>query len=203
MIHIKIRNTIELSPFKLAEWLLFWKDKDSDAVDRLGDILARGVSGSKLYAKSSVKAGVPISFEELSHSIEVGGRYETKLWKAMQRFNGFMKDFKYIKVSNYDVWNADQTLIEAIYPILVMYDKDRNGSPHVDDLDVPESLRSGLSFDKDDKVHDKWDWVVGEMLHAFNPNNYSYDNDDFSNTELERITKGRILFGKYMKALWT
>ena len=203
MIYIKIRNPLELSPFKLAEWVLFWKDKDSNAVDRLGDVLARGVKGSKLYLESSIKAGVPITFEEFSHSIEVGGRYETKLWKSMQSFNSCMKDFKYVKVSSYDVWNADETLADTIYPILVKYDEGRNGSPHVDDLDVPESLRSGLSFDKDDKVHDKWDWVVGEMLHAFNPDNYNHDIDYFSNIEADRITNGRVLFGKYMTALWT
>lgn len=203
MIYIKIKNPIEITPFKLAEWILFWKDEDSDAVDKLGDVLARGFKGSRVCKKLSPKANVPISFDELQRSIEIAGKYETKLWKVMQKFNTYMKDFNYVKVSGYDVWNADETLINMIHPILVKYDKERNGSPSVDDIDVPESLRNGLEDSNDDKVHEKWDWVVAEMLHAFNPDNYSYDVDYLPKSEVDRVNNGRMLFGKYMTALWT
>ena len=49
----------------------------------------------------------------------------------------------------------------------------KHGSPHVDDLDVPEQLRSTAApakeseWDTDANHFKRWDWVLGEMIFAF------------------------------------
>lgn len=78
-----------------------------------------------------------------------------------------------IRIDSYDVWSADHTLALVIHPVLVELQKQKQGSPNVDDEDVPENLRSTAAApkenegDTDDNHHLRWEWVLGEMIWAF------------------------------------
>jgi len=85
-----------------------------------------------------------------------------------------LKDRKIkVHIDDYDVWSADHTLAYIIHPTLIKLKEKKHGSPDVDDEDVPEELRSTSApptkepYDTDDNFHKRWDWVLNEMIWAF------------------------------------
>tara|TARA_Y100000385_G_scaffold290146_1_gene362066 strand:- start:2136 stop:2669 length:534 start_codon:yes stop_codon:yes gene_type:complete len=71
-----------------------------------------------------------------------------------------------IKIDKYDTWSMDDTLSHIILPMLYQLAKTKHGSALVDAKDVPEHLRGDT--DKDENlVHERWDWVMAEMIFAF------------------------------------
>ena len=79
----------------------------------------------------------------------------------------------YVKIDRWDTWSMDSTLADIILPMLRQLKEKKHGSPFVDDEDVPEHLRSGAAppkendWDTDDNHHARWDWVMSEMIFAF------------------------------------
>jgi len=78
-----------------------------------------------------------------------------------------------VKIHKYDTWSMDDTLSHIIHPMLVQLKETKHGSPFVEDEDVPEHLRSTSAppkeneWDTDAFHHDRWEWVLGEMVWAF------------------------------------
>jgi hypothetical protein len=149
-------------------------------------------------------------------------------WLAETWVNKFLKQIyskrkRKIKVhiDDYDVWNADQTMALIIHPILVKIRDSKPGSSFVDDEDVPENLRSTAAkpkenkWDTDDFYHQRWEWVLDEMIYAFSTiidedfcNQYYDHETNFFNKEKyeelnNRANNGFRLFGKYYGGLWT
>lgn len=79
----------------------------------------------------------------------------------------------YIRIDRYDTWSMDHSLSDIILPMLRQLKATKHGAPHVDDEDVPEYLRSHMAqpkkyeWDTDDLWHQRWDWVLAEMIWAF------------------------------------
>jgi hypothetical protein len=92
----------------------------------------------------------------------------------------------YVKIDYWDTWSMDHTLADIILPMLKQLKATKHGSPLVELEDVPEELRatsteeweSQKTFDfyeearkeKDvdyELVHKRWDWVLNEMIFAF------------------------------------
>lgn len=143
---------------------------------------------------------------------------------------------KTIRIDNYDVWDMSQTLAEIIHPMLVKLQGQKHGSPWVDDADVPEKLKSTSApkpknvNDLDDNHHKRWDWVINEMIFAFDLSrrDWTMDYYDFEKLDKDdpeykkhfagmkvslireddrkevqsRIENGRRLFAKYYENLW-
>jgi hypothetical protein len=143
-----------------------------------------------------------------------------------------------VRVDYWDVWSADHTLAVIILPVLHRLKTDKHGSPFVDLEDVPEHLHptepagpeNGYT---DNTIHERWEWVLNEMIWAFeqivdddhdckffdhsaarqyeteNPNdlmghiNLIKVEREGLRAHHERITRGTTLFGKYYRALWT
>ena len=92
-------------------------------------------------------------------------------------FEWFDKKFKKRKISiqndDYDTWSADHTLSLIIHPLLVKLKNKKDGAPHVDNEDVPENIRSTNAkpkeneWDTDEFHFDRWDYVLDEMIFAF------------------------------------
>ena len=78
-----------------------------------------------------------------------------------------------VHIDGYDVWSADHTLALIIHPTLVKLRSSLHGSPNTDDEDVPEELRSTSAtpkendWDIDDNHFKRWDWIIDEMIWAF------------------------------------
>jgi hypothetical protein len=111
-----------------------------------------------------------------------------------------------IRIDKYDTWSMDSTLALIIHPMLVQLKQTKHGSPWIDDEDVPEELRSTSAppkeneWDTDDNHHARWDWVLDEMIWAFETH---LDDESQFKSELFGRKRNRFgLFGKYYQALW-
>lgn len=75
-----------------------------------------------------------------------------------------------VKLDPWDAWSADHTLAYIILPILRELKEKKQGAPYVELDDVPEHLRPGGLADEYgvDATHfERWDWVMDEMIFAF------------------------------------
>jgi hypothetical protein len=139
-----------------------------------------------------------------------------------------------VRIDREDTWSMDHTLAHIVVPMLKQLKETKHGSPYVDDVDVPEHLRNNSPNDKefwngdiDDNHHARWEWVLDEMIWAFEQkirgdweSDYYGDwvEDDsedslfggrFVNSDDEgrkahqkRMSNGFRLFGRYYEALW-
>ena len=93
--------------------------------------------------------------------------------KAYQAVMDFIHPkIDYVKIDRYDTWSMDHTLADIILPMLKQLDAEKHGAPHVDDEDVPMELQSWVSpakdeYDTDGNHFARWDWVMNEMIFAF------------------------------------
>jgi len=121
-----------------------------------------------------------------------------------------------IEIENFDTWSMDFTLAPIILPMLIQLKETKHGSPVVDDEDVPEELRSSSAppveskYDIDDNYHKRWDWVMDEMIYAFDCKankdevfmRFDIKDKEGMDKEQARISNGFRLFGKYFENLW-
>lgn len=171
-----------------ASVLLFWLDDGHPAVDRLADWLIGSKDSNSLVARLFTK------FQDIFYKRKVK-----------------------VVIHDYDAFNADETLALIILPLLKKLRAFKCGSPNVDDADVPPELQrpaGAPQFDTDDNWHLRWDWVLNEMIFAFeskhndwedqffSKDTFSYDKDGYEKYQ-ERITNGFRLFGKYYEGLWS
>lgn len=124
-----------------------------------------------------------------------------------------------VQIDPWDTWSIDHTLAPIILPMLIQLKKEKHGAPQVDYKDVPKELRpskkeidsynKGTSCPSTDKNYFvRWDWVMDEMIYAFD---CKANKDDVymrikdkgeMQKEQERISNGFRLFGKYYESLW-
>ena len=72
-----------------------------------------------------------------------------------------------VRIHEYDTWNMNDTLAHIILPMLKQLKATKHGSQFVDDEDVPVHMRHGDPEGYDNWVHYKWDWVLNEIIWAF------------------------------------
>lgn len=124
-----------------------------------------------------------------------------------------------IKIDDQDLWSMDYTLALIILPMLKRLKETKHGSPFVDFADVPENLRpkedpSDENNYLDATIHDRWNYVIDEIIWSFEQivdqdSDLKFYNEETNKMDhdarrawQERKTKGLILFGKYYEAFW-
>lgn len=121
-----------------------------------------------------------------------------------------------VHIDKWDTWSMDHTLAPIILPMLKQLKAEKHGAPQVDYKDVPKELRPSKkeidAYNKDCTTDEnffvRWDWVMDEMIYAFdckaNKDDVYMRIDDRveMQKEQERISNGFRLFGKYYEALW-
>ena len=136
-----------------------------------------------------------------------------------------------VRIDKWDTWSMDHTLSHIIVPMLKQLKETKHGGPYVEDEDVPENLRSTSAgpkesdYDTDEFWFDRWDWVLNEMIWAFEQKTRddwmgdyygewitdntkvlggSFASADYDGIKVhqDRMTNGFRLFGKYYEALW-
>jgi len=113
---------------------------------------------------------------------------------AWQKFLDFVHpEIKYVKIDRWDTWSMDHTLADIILPMLKQLQKDKHGAPHVDDKDVPMELQSWTSppkgeYDTDGHHFARWDYVLNEMIFAFDCKVDDSWSDKFSSGEFDKKT---------------
>ena len=96
---------------------------------------------------------------------------------AIQKVLDFIHPrIEYVKIDRYDTWSMDHTLAYIILPMLKQLKNDKHGAPYVDDEDVPRELWSIYAlpkeeYDVDGNHFKRWDWVLDEMIFAFERKN--------------------------------
>ena len=150
------------------------------------------------------------------------GKYPTHRFYHNWLYNWFgysPKQRTSIKIHKYDTWSMDETLAPIILPMLVQLRDTTHGAPMVDMKDVPKELRAtktqqkkyAQGGDTDHKHFERWDWILDEMIWAFEQKcrddwmeDYDYNKWDREGVKAhqERMTNGFKLFGKYYENLW-
>lgn len=89
-----------------------------------------------------------------------------------------------VRIDNYDVWSMDSTLTPIILPMLKKLKEVKHGSGFIDLEDVPESMRCTDTEEWDSQqvfefyrepnlqnvkcdIHTRYEWVLDEMIWAF------------------------------------
>ncbi len=80
-----------------------------------------------------------------------------------------------VRIDNYDTWSMDHTLAYIILPMLKQLKETKQGGPYVYPEDVPTELRPTKkeltaytkNGETDSKFFERWDWVMDEMIFAF------------------------------------
>lgn len=155
-------------PYQLAEKILFWIPKERDEygfthtarrVHNFGEWLAHG------SVKPEPAVGELVDMDQARHDTWL---YKLLLWldsKKQRKVN--------VHIDRWDTWSMNNTLAYIILPMLVQLKATKQGAPYVEDEDVPEHLRSTAAppkendYDIDDNHFKRWDWVLDEMIHAF------------------------------------
>jgi len=137
-----------------------------------------------------------------------------------------------VRIDRWDTWSMDHTLAHIVLPMLIQLKATKHGAPWVDDEDVPEELRSTSAppkeneYDTDDFHFKRWDWVLDEMIWAFEQKcrddwqddyygdyvedqkngsmagSFEWIDDKGRDAHQKRMSNGFKLFGKYFENLW-
>lgn len=157
---------------------------------------------------------------------------ETLLYKFLLWIDRKRERKIYVKIDRYDTWSMDHTLAVIILPMLKQLQKTKHGSHVVDLEDVPLELRYTNTEEYEDQacfefyrehdvkegeadIHARWDWVLNEMIWAFEQLNADegdgfkffssesgkWDSEGYENHN-NRLNNGLRLFGKYFRGLW-
>lgn len=84
-----------------------------------------------------------------------------------------------VKIDHYDSWSADSTLAYIILPLLKQLKKEKHGAPNTDPKDVPKELRAKKKpkdGDLDDLWFKRWDYIMDEMIWAFDQYNKDWES---------------------------
>jgi len=169
-------------PYQLAETICFWAKKDGlekpEWVSNFGEWLAHG------SVEPKPKAGEKRSLFK--------NRPSTPLAKLLSWIYGKNERVVKVRIDPWDTWSMDETLAHIILPMLKQLRKSKHGAPYVDLEDVPEQLRMELTDeqteqgDVDEKHFERWDWVLGEMIFAFESKFNDWEiNFESGKTDLE------------------
>lgn len=146
-----------ISPYTIIDYAFFWTD----------------------WSKCSRKKGIPSLEDEKNYVehpewVEKATDYLTPISRAIQWvWDKVDRKIDYVKIDRWDTWSMDHTLSYIILPMLKQLKEDKHGAPFVDDEDVPEELKSTSAppkeneYDTDANHFKRWDYVLDEMIFAF------------------------------------
>ena len=131
-----------VSPYKICEVICFWREIDYD----------------EPWVKQVNKVLEPVC----------------TVW--MKFLDIVHPKVNYVKIDKWDTWSMDSTLSPIILPMLKQLREHKHGAPWTDDEDVPKNLRSTTKlaqaakkeeWDTDGNHFRRWDWIMDEMIWAF------------------------------------
>jgi len=156
-------------PYQLAEKLMFWvpKEKDeygfphtADRVHKFGEWLAHGSIEPEAEVGEVRKWG--------------DDRPTTWLYKFLNWIHDKKSRTIKVHIDRWDTWSMDHTLAHIVLPMLKQLKETKHGAPFVDPKDVPKELQPKKQTKKQKDNHEtdsthfeRWDWVLDEMIFAF------------------------------------
>lgn len=181
-------------PYQLAEKILFWIPKEKDKY------------GFPHTAKRVHNFGEWLAHGSIEPEPEIGDvigdnddRHETWIYKLLRWIDKKKKRKIHVHIDRWDTWSMDNTLSYIILPMLKQLKATTHGAPWVDDEDVPEHLRSTAApelteeqknvHDVDDNHFKRWEWVLDEMIFAFQSGVDDNWEDQFTTGEYDFRSK--------------
>ena len=129
------------------------------------------------------------------HKYDKWVNFLTPFCEAWSKFLDFVHpEIKYVKIDRWDTWSMDHTLADIILPMLKQLQETKHGGPFVDDDDVPDELKSTSApakeneWDTDDNHFKRWDYVLDEIIFAFECKVDDSWSDKFSSGEFDKKT---------------
>ena len=160
-----------LSPYTILKTVCFW-EKDDDVFYNLEDLPNHKYT--KWVDRLKPICGALMKFLDAVHP-----------------------KIDYVKIDSWDTWSMDHTLGMIALPMLKQLQESKHGAPLVADEDVPEGL--GLrsteaepkenEWDTDSNHFARWDWVLGEMIFAFEHKLDDSWQDAFRSGDFDHKTK--------------
>lgn len=141
----------------------------------------------------------PPSLWHFIEKVPVSEKTQDKIWdwfqgglidRALVWYAEKQKRTINVRIDPYDTWNMDSTLSPIILPMLKQLKATKHGSPMVDEEDLPAHMQ----HEGENWVHYKWDWVLNEMIWAFEQLNdpdweekFIHGTPEYSKEEEEEI----------------
>ena len=157
-----------IGPYQIAEKLCFWakKEKDEYGIPRKPDWVHKF---GEWLAHGSVEPE-----PEVGDIQKWGDRPHTWLYKFLNWIHSKQERTVKVHIDRWDTWSMDNTLAYIVLPMLKQLKERKHGAPYVDLKDVPKELHGKKLTKKqkdngevDDKHFERWDWVMSEMIFAF------------------------------------
>ena len=150
-----------ISPYTILDYIFFWTDWSKCSRDKSIQTALDDLEGTKKYIEH------PEWVEKWSDRLVPISRAIQWVWDNIDR------KIDYVKIDRWDTWSMDNTLAHIVLPMLKQLKATKHGSPFVDDEDVPDELKSTSAppkeneYDTDDNHFKRWDYVLDEMIFAF------------------------------------
>jgi hypothetical protein len=168
-----------ISPYTIIEYVFFWT-----AWSRCGR--NRGIVEDKDYVDH------PAWVERVTD-------YLSPISRAIQWVLDLVHpQIDHVRIDRWDTWSMDHTLADIILPMLKQLKATKHGAPNTDDADVPEYLQSHMAQPKEnewdtDSLHFmRWDWILDEMIWAFEQKvNDEADSQFFEHEEWDELPTTR------------
>ena len=151
-----------ISPYTMLDYAFFWTDWSKCARDKT---VIRSLEEERKH-----------KYIERPEWTEKWAERLTPVSRAIQWvWDRVHPAIKYVKIDRYDTWSMDHTLADIVLPMLKQLKEKQHGAGFVDDSDVPEGigLRSTEAapkeneYDTDSNHFARWNWVMDEMIFAF------------------------------------
>jgi hypothetical protein len=151
-------------PYQLAEKLMFWVPEEKDEY------------GFFHTAKKVHNFGEWLAHGSVWPEPEVGDihkwrdRPHTWLYKFLSWVHSKQEQTIKVHIDRWDTWSMDHTLGHIILPMLKQLKKTKHGAPFVQMKDRPphlECYKEPEDYNTDKFHFEAWDWVLDEMIFAF------------------------------------
>lgn len=150
-----------ISPYTILDYMFFWTDWSKCSRDKSVQAAIDDMNGTKKYIEH------PAWVEKWSDRLLPISVAIQWVWDKIDR------KIDYVKIDRWDTWSMDSTLSHIVLPMLKQLQATKHGAPNVDDEDVPDNLKSTSAppkeneYDTDDNHFKRWDYVLDEMIFAF------------------------------------
>lgn len=176
-----------ISPYTMLDYVFFWTDWSRRH---------RNTSlAATLEDEARIMRGEKSTWVERPEWTDKWSDYLTPVSRAIQWVLDWVHpEINIVKIHKSDTWSMDHTLTPIILPMLKQLKATKHGSPFVDDEDVPDHLKSTAAppkendWDTDDNHHDRWDWVMSEMIFAFEHKADDSWQDEFRSGNIDFVS---------------
>ena len=170
-----------LSPFTMIDYLFFWTAWSKCHRDKSW---ARALSNSETGGNWSDRPDWVEGWSE--HLMPISKFIQTIL-------DWIHPKIDFVKIDRGDTCSMDQSLGQIVLPMLRQLKSKSHGAPLVEDVDVPEELKSSSAqpiekeHGTDGNYFKRWDWALSEMIFAFESKLDTSWQDAFTSGEIDMI----------------